>query len=66
MKLIMRSEFDALRLNPDHSYDADRNGDKQIVRIYCDDKLIAKKVTQKKHVRYFGVADYKQYLSATE
>lgn len=62
MKLIMRSEFDNLRLNPNHTYDTDRNGDKQVVRIYCDEKLIAKKVTHKKSIRYFGVKEFKQYL----
>ncbi|WP_371187332.1 hypothetical protein [Thalassotalea maritima] len=64
MKLIMRSEFDDLRLNDKHSYESDRNGDKQIVKIYCDDKLIAKKVTHKKSIRYFGVKEYQDYLSA--
>jgi len=66
MKLIMRSEFDDLRLNPEHAYDTDRNGDKQIVKIYSGDKLIAKKVTHKKSIRYFGVKEYKQYLTPTE
>ncbi|MFD2166213.1 hypothetical protein ACFSJY_08010 [Thalassotalea euphylliae] len=63
MKLIMRSEFDNLRLNDQHSYDTDSNGDKQIVRIYCGDTLIAKKVKQKKSIRYFGISDYRQYLT---
>ncbi|TLU64591.1 hypothetical protein FE810_10885 [Thalassotalea litorea] len=64
MKLIMRSEFDNLRLNPNHAYDTDRNGDKQVVKIYCDEKLIAKKIIHKKSIRYFGVPEYKQYLLA--
>ncbi|NMP16933.1 MULTISPECIES: hypothetical protein [unclassified Thalassotalea] len=63
MKLIMRTEFDDLRLNENHAYDVDSNGDKQIVKIYCDEKLIAKKVTQKKSIRYFGVKEYQDYLS---
>ena len=46
-----------------HSYDTDSNGDKQIVKIYCDEQLIAKKLTQKKSVRYFGSGDYKKYLT---
>lgn len=62
MKLIMRSEFDNLRLNPNHSYQADRNGDKQIVKIFANEHLIAKKVTHKKSVRYFGVSNYKEYI----
>ncbi|QOL25313.1 hypothetical protein LP316_13580 [Thalassotalea sp. LPB0316] len=62
MKLIMRSEFDDLRLNPNHQFEADRNGDKQIVKIYADELLIAKKVTHKKSIRYFAIKQYKDYL----
>ena len=63
MKLIMKTEFDNLRLNNNHSYEVDSNGDKQTVRIYYDEILIAKKVTQKKSVRYFGVKNYKTFLT---
>ncbi|NMP31222.1 hypothetical protein HII17_06585 [Thalassotalea sp. M1531] len=63
MKLIMRSEFDNLRLNEQYSYETDSNGDKQIVKIYCDDILIAKRVKHKKSIRYFGVADYERYMT---
>ena len=63
MKLIMRTEFDDLRLNPKHSYDTDTNGDKQVVKIYVGEKLIAKKVKQKKSIRYFGTEGYQEYLS---
>ena len=59
----MKTEFDDLRLNENHSYDADSNGDKQIIKIYCDGILIAKKVTIKKSVRYFGAPNYQQYLT---
>lgn len=59
----MRSEFDDLRLNPKHSYDVDSNGDKQVVKIYYQEQLIAKKVTLKKSVRYFGAPGYKAYLT---
>ncbi len=62
MKLIMRSEFDNLRLNDDYAFETDTNGDKQIVRLYCGEKLIAKKVKHKKSIRYFGVPEYKTYL----
>ena len=62
MKLIMRTAFDDLRLNPAHQYETDKNGDKQVVKIYRDDVLIAKKVTHKKSIRYFGVKNYRQYL----
>jgi len=63
MKLIMKTEFDNLRDNDNHCYDTDSNGDKQVVRIYCDELLIAKKLTQKKSVRYFGINDYQKYLT---
>jgi hypothetical protein len=59
----MKTEFDNLRTNDRHSYDTDSNGDKQTVKIYCDEQLIAKKLTQKKSVRYFGSGDYKTYLT---
>lgn len=63
MKLIMRTEFDNIRLNDNHAYDTDINGDKQVVKIYHQDKLIAKKVTHKKSIRYFAVKEYKKYLT---
>lgn len=63
MKLIMRSEFDNLRLNDDLQYDVNNNGDKQVVKIYEDDKLIAKRVKQKKSIRYFAITEYKEYLT---
>ncbi len=62
MKLITRSAFDALRLNDRNEYDTDTSGDTQIVRIYRDGNLIAKKKTQKKTVRYFAIAGYEHYL----
>ncbi len=64
MKLIMKSEFDNLRNNNNHCYNTDSNGEKQIVKIYCDELLIAKKITLKKSVRFFGINDYQTYLSA--
>ncbi|KGJ98074.1 hypothetical protein [Thalassotalea sp. ND16A] len=63
MKLIMRTEFDNLRLNDSHAFATDSNGDKQVVKIYCGEKLIAKKTTVKKSIRYFGVKEYKDYLT---
>ena len=62
MKLIMRTEFDNLRNNPAHQYDVDKNGDKQVVKIYVNELLIAKKVTLKKSIRYFGAPNYKDFL----
>ncbi len=64
MKLIMKTEFDNLRLNKNHSYNSDSNGDKRVVKIYCDELLIAKKVQHKKSIRYFGIRDYQLYLSS--
>lgn len=63
MKLIMKTEFDNLRLNPKHTFDVDSNGDKQVVKIYDNDLLIAKKLTVKKSIRYFGVKGYQAYLT---
>lgn len=63
MKLIMRSEFDNLRKNPLHSYESDVNGEKQVVKIFYGDELIAKKVTLKKSIRYFGASGYQQFLT---
>ncbi|WNC72234.1 hypothetical protein RGQ13_19255 [Thalassotalea psychrophila] len=63
MKLIMRSEFDNLRLNNKHSFEVDNNTDKQVVKIYCAEILIAKRITQKKSIRYFGIKGYKDYLT---
>lgn len=63
MKLIMRTEFDNLRLNDDYSYTSDSNGDKQVVKLYAGETLIAKKITQKKSIRYFGAPGYENYLT---
>lgn len=63
MQLIMKTEFDNLRQNDKHSYESDSNGDKQVVKIYHGELLIAKKLKLKKSVRYFGAPDYQKYLS---
>lgn len=63
MKLIMKTEFDNLRNNDNHCYDTDSNGDKQVVKIYCGETLIAKKLKQKKSIRYFGLDTYQAYLT---
>jgi hypothetical protein len=62
MKLIMKTEFDDLRLNPAHGYDVDTNTDKQVVKIYCGELLLAKKIKLKKSIRYFAIKNYQQYL----
>ena len=62
MKLIMRSEFDNLRMNPFQDYQSDVNGDKQVVKIFRNNHLIAKKITLKKSIRYFAVKGFQQFL----
>ena len=59
----MKTEFDDLRLNENHQFDTDSNGDKQVVRIYANEQLIAKKIKQKKSIRYFAIDGYQQYLT---
>jgi hypothetical protein len=59
----MKTEFDNLRLNPFHDYETDSNSDKQVVKIYCDDLLIAKKIKLKKSIRYFAVKNYQNFLT---
>jgi uncharacterized protein (UPF0210 family) len=59
----MRSEFDDLRCNELHQVSSDTNGDKQVVKIYRHGQLIAKRVKQKKSIRYFGIDDCQQFLS---
>lgn len=66
MKLIMRSAFDNLRLNPLHSVESDVNGEKQVVKIFCNAQLIAKRVTLKKSVRYFAIKGYQHFLTQEE
>ncbi len=66
MKLIMKTEFDNLRLNNNHDYETDSNGDKQVVKVYCGEFLIAKKIKQKKSIRFFGVSGYEQYLTSED
>lgn len=63
MKLIMKTEFDNLRENDNHLYETDSNGDKQVVKIYYGELLIAKRVKLKKSIRYFGINSYQEYLT---
>lgn len=66
MKLIIKSEFDNLKDNNEHGYDVDRNGYKEILKIYKGEELIAKRIflkNKKKNAkRYFGCKNYKIYL----
>jgi len=59
----MKTEFDNLRLNANHDYETDSNGEKQVVKIFCGELLIAKKIKQKKSIRFFGVSGYEHYLT---
>ncbi|WP_269619423.1 hypothetical protein [Zhongshania sp. BJYM1] len=63
MILIMKTEFENLQKNCAHSFETDTNTDKQVVKVYRDDALIAKKIKIKKSIRYFGVQGYKAFLS---
>jgi len=63
MKLIMKTEFDNLRLNENHDYETDSNGDKQVVKVFCGELLIAKKIKQNKSIRFFGIKGFEQYLT---
>jgi len=62
----MKTEFENLRLNEDHLYETDSNSDKQTVKIYHGEKLIAKKIKLKKSIRYFAIEGYQQYLVGEE
>jgi hypothetical protein len=59
----MKTEFDNLRLNNSYRYDTNTNTDKQVVKIYCDELLIAKKIKLKKTIRYFGIENYQDFLT---
>jgi hypothetical protein len=61
----MKTEFDDLRLNKNHQHEVNNNGDKQVVKIYCNNELIAKKVKIKKSIRYFGADGYSTHLTDT-
>jgi len=62
----MKTEFDNLRKNSLHQYQTDSNGEKQVVKIYFGELLIAKMIKLKKSIRYFGIKGYQQYLVADE
>ena len=62
----MKTEFDNLRKNSLHQYQTDSNGEKQVVKIYFGELLIAKMVKLKKSIRYFGIKGYEQYLLEDE
>ena len=59
----MKSEFDNLSANNAYSFDSNSNGDKQVVKIYVEEELVAKKIKHKKSIRYFAVAHYKNFIT---
>lgn len=67
MQLILPTEFYNLQENDDHGYTVDTNGDKEVLKLYMGEKLIAKRIflknKQKKSKRYFGIAEYEEYLT---
>ena len=63
MHLIMKSQFDDLRLNDDHEYSADDKGGKKVVKIFKDGELIAKKISVKRSVQYFGITGVESLLT---
>lgn len=64
MKLILPTEFENLRLSDDLGYTVDKDNGKEILKLYDGEKLIAKRISfGKKPKRYFGVANYKNYLN---
>lgn len=62
----MKTEFDDLSANNQHQYETDTNGEKQVVKIYCNEQLIAKKIKLKKSIRYFGAEGYSKHLTTPE
>ncbi|ACJ31212.1 Conserved hypothetical protein [Shewanella piezotolerans WP3] len=62
MHLIMRTQFDELRLNDEYEYSTNDRGGKKVVKIYKDGELIAKKISIKNSVQYFGVTGVEELL----
>ncbi|MFT5704840.1 MAG: hypothetical protein ACI8SK_000793 [Shewanella sp.] len=65
MHLIMKTQFDNLRLNDDHEYSTNDRGGKKVVKIFKDGDLIAKKIAIKKSVQYFGITGVEEFLAET-
>ena len=67
MKLIIPSDFKDLQDNDDHGYTINKNQDKEVLKIYFNNNLIAKRIkvkTKKKgSIRYFGINGYESYLT---
>lgn len=63
MHLIMKSQFDELRLNDDFEYNADDKGGKKVIKIFKNGELIAKKIMVKRSVQYFGITGIEALLT---
>jgi len=48
------------------NFETDTNSNKQVIKVYSDDVLIAKKIKLKKSIRYFGIDDYQAFLTVEE
>lgn len=66
MKLILPTHFKNLQDNDDHGYTVDKKTNKEVLKLYSGDQLIAKRIKlankNKGAVRYFGIDGYEQYL----
>ncbi len=58
----MKTEFEALRLDDQNGYNVDVNGEKETLKLYRGEALIAKRIKHKKSIRYFGCKDYRSYM----
>jgi len=63
MHLIMKTQFDNLRLNDDHEYSTNDRGGKKVIKIFKDGSLIAKKISIKNSVQYFGIVGVEDLLT---
>lgn len=61
MNLIMKTEFQLIQDNNENAYSVDKNGDKETLKLFRGEKLIAKRIKHKKSIRYFGVKNYREY-----
>ena len=57
MNLITKSDFLNLRDNDDHEYEVNTCGDKKVLKIFCDNTLIAKKIKLNRSIRYFAIKE---------
>ena len=63
MQLIMKTEFDNIRLNDNYEYDSNKNSEVEVVKIYHNGNLICKKRIKNRKVSYYGIKNYKDYMT---